>query len=212
MIKINEIFYSIQGESSHAGRPCVFVRFSGCNLQCSYCDTGYAREEGKSFPLHQVLEKVVSYGCSLVEITGGEPLLQPEAPVLIEQLLDQGYEVLVETNGTRDIGEIDSRACRILDLKCPGSGQSESVRWENLKKLSPKDEVKFVILNRDDYEWAGSVVQEYGLAGCVQVLFSPVCGKLSPSALSEWILEDRLPVRLQLQLHKYIWPAKTRGV
>jgi 7-carboxy-7-deazaguanine synthase len=210
-MKVNEIFFSIQGESSHQGKPCVFVRLSGCNLRCTYCDTAYACEEGEEIPLERVLERVRACPTGMVEITGGEPLLQEECFALARRLLDDGYEVLVETNGTVDISRLDRRAVKILDIKCPGSGHTHEILWENLAALGERDEVKFVLTSREDYEWAREVLSREKLTARQTVLFSPVFGSLAPRELASWILEDGLPVRLNLQIHKYIWEPGERG-
>lgn len=204
-MKVNEIFKSIQGESSFQGLPCVFVRLTGCNLRCSWCDTTYAYEEGKEISIDDIIQKIESYHTPLVEITGGEPLLQEEVYPLTQRLLDLGYKVLIETNGSLDIGRLDKRIIKILDIKCPGSGETDKIRWENLDKLSPSDEVKFVLTGREDYQWAKGIIERYRLADKVTVLLSVVYGELEPRDLARWILEDNLNVRLQLQLHKYIW-------
>ena len=211
-VRVNEIFHSIQGESTWAGRPCVFVRLTGCNLRCTWCDTAYAFYEGAQMEIAAVMERVRGFGCKLVELTGGEPLLQKGIHALVEALLQEEYEVLIETAGERDISELDARVIRIMDLKCPDSGEVERNRWANLGNLRARDEVKFVIASRRDYEWARGVIAEYQLAGRVNaVLLSPVFGAIKPAALAEWILEDGLAARMQLQMHKYIWGEK-RGV
>lgn len=212
MLKVNEIFYSIQGESTFAGLPCVFVRLSGCNLRCSYCDTRYAYEEGSNLSLDKIQEKVSCYNCDLVEITGGEPLLQNETVELANILVKQGKKVLVETNGTQDISVLKSPIVRILDIKCPGSGESEKMNWENITNLRAGDNVKFVISNRADFDWAVKIVKEYELLLKTETLFSPAFGILKSKILSQWLLEVSLPIRLQLQIHKYIWQASQRGV
>lgn len=210
MLWVSEIFYSIQGESSFAGYPFVFIRLSGCNLRCTYCDTRYAYENGEALSINEIIQKIHAFKCPLVEVTGGEPLLQEETPELVETLL-QNYTVLVETNGTKDISILPEKAIRIMDIKCPGSGQSQYTDWENLSRLRKQDEVKFVLLDEIDYEWAKEVINKFQLAQKSNILFSPVYGKLSSSDLAEWILRDRLPVRLQLQLHKILWPHLERG-
>ena len=213
VLTINEIFHSIQGESTHTGRPCVFVRLTACDLRCSWCDTPYAFTEGQKMTLDDVLERVEEYGCDLVEITGGEPLLQSDVYPLMEQLLASGKTVMVETGGHRSIKDVPIQVIRIVDVKCPGSGESAKNHWENLDLLTTHDEVKFVIRDRMDYDYAKDVVVRYGLLDrTAAVLFSPVHGVLASKDLAAWILEDRLPVRLQLQAHKYIWDAETRGV
>ncbi|HYS78643.1 MAG TPA: 7-carboxy-7-deazaguanine synthase QueE [Candidatus Dormibacteraeota bacterium] len=212
VLKVNEIFHSIQGESRHAGRPCVFVRLTGCNLRCTWCDTAYAFEEGIDLSVGSVLDRIEPYGTRYVLVTGGEPLAQEGTADLIGELCDRGYEVAVETGGSLDVSILDRRAMVVMDLKCPGSGMSQRNRWENIALLKPADEVKFVLAGRADYEWARDVIARHRLAGRCGVLLSPAHGVLSPRPLAEWILADRLPVRLQLQVHKYIWPADLRGV
>lgn len=211
-LRVNEIFYSIQGESTYAGRPCVFVRLTGCNLRCRWCDTTYAFHEGEQRSIDQVLEQVRAYKCPLVEITGGEPLLQEAVYPLIGRLLLEGYEVLVETGGDLSVDRLDPRVVKILDLKAPGSGMDPHNNVDNLRHLDRKDQIKFVVADRLDYEWAKGVLVEYALAEKVQVLFSPVFGELHPGELAEWLLADRLDARLQIQLHKYLWDPSRRGV
>lgn len=212
MLRINEIFHSIQGESTHAGRPCVFVRLTGCNLRCVWCDTAYAFHDGAALSVDDVIDRVAAYGCDLVEITGGEPLLQPEAVDLMRALLDRGLEVLLETGGSLPIDVVPVGVKRIVDLKCPGSGEAERNVWRNLDGLRAGDEIKFVIADRDDYEWAAEVVRSRGLADKATVLFSPVHDRLPGGELARWVLSDALPVRVQLQLHKHLWPGVLRGV
>jgi 7-carboxy-7-deazaguanine synthase len=213
VLTINEVFHSIQGESTHTGRPCVFVRLTACNLRCSWCDTPYAFTEGRKVSVDDVLVEVERYGCALVEITGGEPLLQPEVYPLMERLLEQGRTVMLETGGHMSIEGVPRDVVKIVDVKCPGSGESERNDWANFDRLAAHDEVKFVIKDRADYEFAREVVRRHGLTARVAaVLFSPVHGVLEPKTLAAWILEDRLAVRLQLQAHKYIWGAEVRGV
>ncbi|MCI0526438.1 MAG: radical SAM protein [Nitrospira sp.] len=211
-MRINEIFYSIQGESTRAGHPCIFVRLTGCNLRCIWCDTAYAFYEGEEMTVDEVLDRVKDYPCRLVEVTGGEPLLQQDVHPLITRLLDRGYQVLIETAGSLDIREVDSRANIIMDIKCPASEMMDRMRWENIESLTPKDEVKFVIKDYHDFEWACQITQQYGLISRCPVLFSPVFGELEPRRLAQWILEDGLKVHLQIQLHKYIWDPQMRGV
>jgi 7-carboxy-7-deazaguanine synthase len=210
-MRVTEIFHSIQGESSHAGRPCVFVRLTGCNLRCRWCDSEYTFTGGDKMSLDDVMARVRSYGCNLVEITGGEPLAQAEAFDLIRTLCDEQFEVLIETSGSIDIAPVDRRAKIILDVKCPGSGEAAKNRWENLDALRPHDEVKFVIAGRDDYDFARRIVAEKNLDRWT-VLFSPVWGELDMKTLAEWMLADRVTARLQTQLHKHIWGAEARGV
>ena len=213
MLTINEIFHSIQGESTHTGRPCVFVRLTACDLRCSWCDTPYAFTEGRKMTIDDVLSRVDGYGCDLVEITGGEPLLQSDVYPLMEQLLASGKTVMVETGGHRSIKDVPSDVIRIMDVKCPGSGEADKNLWENLDLLTARDEVKFVIRDRSDYEFARDIVARHQLVDRVAaVLFSPVHGVLAGQDLAQWILFDRLQVRLQLQAHKYIWSPETRGV
>jgi 7-carboxy-7-deazaguanine synthase len=213
LVTINEIFYSVQGESSYAGRPCVFVRLTACDLRCSWCDTPYAFHEGSKRPLEDILDAVDEFDCPLVEVTGGEPLLQEGVYPLMAALLDRGKIVLLETGGHRSTERVPGPVVTILDVKCPGSGEAEKMDWKNLDRLRPHDEVKFVVKDRSDYEYARDVIRRYSLderAAAIHV--SPVHGVLDPKTLSEWLLQDRLPARVQLQLHKYIWLPETRGV
>jgi 7-carboxy-7-deazaguanine synthase len=213
LLTINEIFYSIQGESTYAGRPCVFVRLTACDLRCSWCDTAYAFHEGGKRSLDEVLAEVNRYDCPLVEVTGGEPLLQEEVYLLMQNLLAQGRTVLLETGGHRSTERVPAQVVTVLDVKCPGSGEAHRNDWSNLDRLRAHDEVKFVIKDRTDYEYARDLVKQHGLAGrAAAVLFSPVHGVLDPKQLSEWVLADQIPVRVQLQVHKYIWDPDTRGV
>jgi 7-carboxy-7-deazaguanine synthase len=213
VLTINEIFHSIQGESTHAGRPCVFVRLTACDLRCSWCDTPYAFHEGRKMSVEDVVGRVDGYGCDLVEITGGEPLLQPEVYPLMERLLNEGRTVMLETGGHLSVERVPDAVVRIIDVKCPGSGEAAKNHWPNLDHLRPTDEVKFVIKDRADYDYAREVVARHRLAGrCAAILFSPVHGVQDAKQLAEWVLADRLPVRVQLQSHKYIWDAHTRGV
>ncbi len=213
-LQVNEIFFSLQGESSYAGLPCVFVRLSGCNLRCSYCDTRYAYEEGSPMEIPEIIDRVSRYNCRLVEITGGEPLLQEETPSLISGLLDLGFTALLETNGSMDISGLDGRCVRILDIKCPSSGEAEKNNFGNLSVLTHEDEIKFVVGDRADYEYAKGVMVEFaGVLGSLKPpLISPVMGKIDLKSLAAWILEDRLNARLQVQLHKIIWGPDLRGV
>ncbi len=213
-LRVNEIFYSIQGESTYAGRPCVFVRLTGCNLRCSYCDTQYAYDEGGILEINHIFEQIAPIGCRLVEITGGEPLIQEKTPVLIQSLLEDGYEVLLETNGSLDISRVDDRCVKIVDIKCPSSGMSEQMDMENLNRLSTNDEIKFVMGTREDYEYAREIIRHMKshFLKINAVNFSPVFGQLAPETLAEWILADHLPCRLHLQIQKYIWGPDARGV
>ncbi len=213
MLTINEIFHSIQGESTYAGRPCVFVRLTACDLRCRWCDTPYAFHEGRKMSVDDVIADVDARGCPTVEVTGGEPLLQPDVYPLMQRLLDSGKTVLIETGGHRSIADVPAGVIRIVDVKCPGSGESEKTDWSNVAHLTKTDEVKFVIADRRDYEFATEVVRREHLPARVNaVLFSPVHGELDPRQLSEWVIADRLDVRVQLQVHKYIWSPETRGV
>lgn len=212
MLTVNEIFFSIQGEGTRAGLPCVFVRLTGCPLRCSWCDTGYAFDEGERRDEADVLREVLGYPCRLVQLTGGEPLAQPAAFPFVSRLLDAGCRVLVETSGHILLDRLDRRALAIVDVKCPGSGESGRMEWNNLALLKPEDELKFVLKDRADFDWARAVVRERALHERNVVLFSPVHGVLDPGLLARWILDDALPVRLQVQLHKYLWPGIERGV
>jgi len=213
MLTVNEIFHSIQGESTHAGRPCVFVRLTACDLRCSWCDTPYAFHEGSRMTVEDVVSRVRDYGCDVVEITGGEPLLQKDVYPLMQRLLDEGRTVMLETGGHLSVEDVPDGVVRVIDVKCPGSGEAGKVHWPNLDRLRPSDEIKFVITDRADYEFARDVVAKHSLLSkAAAVLFSPVHGVMSARTLAEWILADRLPVRLQLQAHKYIWDPQTRGV
>jgi 7-carboxy-7-deazaguanine synthase len=211
-LKVTEIFHSIQGESSLAGRPCVFVRLTGCQMRCVWCDTAYAFHGGEWRSVEEVVAEVRALGCPLVEVTGGEPLLQPGVHPLMTRLCDEGFEVLLETGGGLDISGVDPRVKRIVDVKCPGSGEAAHNRWENLDHVRPGDELKFVLADRADYEWARQTIAERGLAGRCPIHLSPVWGAVDPAELAAWILADRLPVRLSLQLHKLLWGAEARGV
>ena len=213
MLTINEIFYSIQGEATRAGEPCVFVRLTACDLRCTWCDTTYSFHEGRKRSVDDVMAEVSSHGCRLVEITGGEPLLQEEVYTLMDQLMANGYTVMLETGGHRSIARVPRAVIKIMDVKCPASGEASKTHWENVALLSAHDEVKFVVQDRIDYEFARDVIARHDLPSRVSaVLMSPVHGVLHPRVLSEWMLADHLPARLQLQLHKFIWPATMRGV
>ncbi len=213
MLTVNEIFHSIQGESTRAGNPCVFVRLTACDLRCTWCDTPYAFHEGHKMSIDDVMKAVDNYDCPLVEITGGEPLLQDDVYPLMERLLEVGKTVMLETGGHRPIDRVPAAVVKVVDVKCPGSGESDKNEWSNLDKLAPHDEVKFVIADRADYEFARDVVVSRGLASKGRaILFSPVHGVLDSKLLSEWVLADRLAVRVSLQIHKFIWHPSTRGV
>jgi 7-carboxy-7-deazaguanine synthase len=211
-LTINEIFFSIQGESTRAGLPCIFVRLTSCDLRCAWCDTAYAFDEGTEMNIDEIVNKVEEYKCRLVEITGGEPLLQPNVHLLMKRLCDKNYDVMIETGGHRDISSVDPRVKRIMDIKCPGSLMEKRNRWENIESLRPTDEVKFVIADEIDFAWAKEHMRKYALTERCTVLLSPVFGKIENRVLAEWILRDHLHVQFQLQLHKYIWDPKTRGV
>jgi 7-carboxy-7-deazaguanine synthase len=213
VLTINEIFHSIQGESTYAGRPCVFVRLTACDLRCRWCDTAYAFHEGRKMSVDEVIADVEARGCPTVEVTGGEPLLQADVYPLMQRLLDSGKTVLIETGGHRSIAKVPAGVIRIVDVKCPGSGEAEKNDWSNLAHLTKSDEVKFVIADRADYEYARNIIQRENLSQRVNaVLLSPVHGELDAKLLSEWVIADRLDVRVQLQVHKYIWSPETRGV
>ena len=209
---INELFASIQGESTHAGRPCTFIRLTGCPLRCRWCDSAFAYTGGERLTRETILERVRALGLPLVEVTGGEPLAQPGCPALLRDLCDAGYEVLLETNGAMDLEPVDPRVAKIIDIKCPSSGESEKNRWDQLTQLGPRDELKFVIAGRPDYLWARQALADNALQGARPIHFSPVQGELDPALLARWIIEDRLEVRLHLQLHKIIWPNTLSGV
>ncbi|MCI0404994.1 MAG: radical SAM protein [candidate division Zixibacteria bacterium] len=211
-LKVNEIYFSIQGESSWAGFPCVFVRLTGCNLRCVWCDTEYAFYEGEWKSLDQIVAEVSQFGCKLVELTGGEPLLQKESFALVDKLVEAGFKVLIETSGSISLEKLNPEAIKIMDVKCPGSKMAGKNRWENIDYLTPKDEVKFVLADRADYDWAVAVMRKYQMDKKATVLFSTVFSQLEPVKVVEWILQDKLPVRFQLQIHKFIWHPETKGV
>ncbi len=211
-MKVNEIFRSIQGESSHAGRPCAFVRLAECNLRCVWCDTAYAFHDGEEMSVDEVVARVRAFGLPLVEVTGGEPLLQEEVYPLMTRLADLGHTVLLETSGSVSVARVDPRVVKIVDIKCPGSGEADKNLWENLDHVRPPDEIKFVVAGRADYEWARAAIRERALERKAALLVSPVHGEVDLEALAGWILEDRLPARFQIQLHKMIYGAARRGV
>lgn len=218
VLRITEIFYSIQGESTWAGTPCTFIRLTGCPLRCTWCDTAYAFDGGRLMSFEEILQSVMSYPAGIVEITGGEPLVHPGAFELIRLLIDEEYTVLVETSGAFDVGALDPRAHKIMDLKCPGSGELKRNLWSNLDHLTELDEIKFVVKDRIDYEWARKTIYDKGLKQRLEegslraLLISPVWGQIDLEALASWVLEDGLPVRFQLQLHKQIWGSERTGV
>lgn len=211
-LTVNEVFFSIQGEGTRAGMPCVFVRLTGCPLRCAWCDTPFAFHEGQRRDEDELLCEIEAYPCRLVLVTGGEPLAQPAAFTFITRLLDRGWQVLVETSGYVPLDALDRRAVAVMDVKAPGSGESYRMAWDNLELLKPTDELKVVILDRQDYEWSRELVRQRRLAERCTVLFSPVHGRLDPGQLARWVLDDGLPVRVQVQLHKYLWPDVERGV
>lgn len=209
MLKVNEIFKSIQGESTYAGIPCTFVRLAGCNLRCTYCDTNYAYYHGKEISDKEIISKIEEHGIKCVEFTGGEPLLQEETPPLVKTLLDRGYDVLIETNGSICIGCLDKRLTIIMDIKTPKSGMSERMNLKNLDLIKSNDEIKFVLLDESDYIWAKDMISRHNLLDRTKkILMSPAYGILSPKLLVSWVLRDNFPVRVQLQIHKYIWPPE----
>jgi 7-carboxy-7-deazaguanine synthase len=214
VLRITEIFRSIQGESSHAGRPCTFVRLTGCPMRCSWCDSEYTFTGGEHFTIDAVVDRVREFGCNLVEVTGGEPLAQGEAFGLITRLCDEGFEVLIETGGYVSTADVDSRAKIILDVKCPASGEAERNHWENVEHVrSDHDEVKFVVADRGDWEFAKEIIAKYQLENRARaVLISPAWGQIDLQQLANWIAESGLKVRMQLQLHKYIWGPDVHGV
>lgn len=212
-LRLTEVYKSVQGESTWAGHPCVFVRLARCHIRCVWCDTGYAFYGGEKVAIREILDRCDALGCRLVEITGGEPLVQAACTDLAECLLERGFTVLVETSGTLPIRVLPARAVKIMDFKCPGSGECGKNDWSNVDALSSRDEVKFVIAGRVDYEWAREITLQHGLAEkCAAVIFSPAFGFVEPKTLVEWILEDGLDVRFQIQMHKYVWPPDARGV
>ncbi len=212
MLKVNEIYYSIQGESTKAGLPCIFIRLTYCNLRCKYCDTEYAFFEGKDLTINEILDEVKKFECNLIEITGGEPLVQLESIDLMKTLCNNGYDVLLETGGSLPIKYIDPRVKIIMDLKCPSSGMLKKNNYENINYIKTEDEIKFVIGSREDYEWSRKIINNYKLINKCSVLFSVVFGELEPLKLVEWILNDKLNVRFQLQMHKIIWEPTAKGI
>jgi 7-carboxy-7-deazaguanine synthase len=211
-VKLYEIYTSIQGETQHAGRPCTLVRFAACDLRCSYCDTEYAFIGGQEVTRESIVADVASRGARLVLLTGGEPMLQPELPALAGDLLARGFEVMMETGGHRDISPMPAGVCVILDVKTPGSGEADKNHWPNLERLKPGDAVKFVICSESDYQWSRTIIDEHHLFDRCEVLLSPSFDQVAPKDLVSWMLRDKLPARLNLQLHKYVWPPETRGV
>ena len=211
-LKVNEIYYSIQGESTHVGRPCIFIRLTYCNLRCTYCDTEYAFYEGKDIEIPEIMAEIKQWNCNLVEVTGGEPLFQDECIDLLNELTNQNYEVLLETGGSLSISDVPIEIVKIVDFKCPSSGMEKKNLWSIVNDLQPHDEVKFVIGDREDFDWAKEMLNKYSLNEKCSILFSPTFGKIDPSLIVEWILEGDIPVRMQLQMHKLIWESERKGV
>ena len=211
-LKVNEIYYSIQGESTHVGRPCIFILLTYCNLRCTYCDTEYAFYEGKDIEIPEIMAKIKQWNCNLVEVTGGEPLFQNKCIDLLNELMNQNYEVLLETGGSLSISDVPIEIVRIVDFKCPSSGMEKKNLWSIVNDLQPHDEVKFVIGDREDFDWAKEMLNKYSLNEKCSILFSPTFGKIDPSLIVEWILEGDIPVRMQLQMHKHIWTSEEKGV
>ena len=211
-LKINEIYFSIQGESTHAGRPCIFIRLTYCNIRCNYCDTEYAFQDGNDLTIREILDKIKQWDCNLIEVTGGEPLFQDECIDLLKELIQHGYEVLLETGGSLSVKDVPEKVIKIVDFKCPSSGMVEKNLWSIIDDLMPYDEVKFVIGNREDFDWANKMLDKYSLSNKCTVLFSPIFNEIDPSLIANWILEENLPVRMQIQIHKHIWEPETKGV
>jgi len=212
VLKINEIYYSVQGESTHAGRPCVFIRLTYCNLRCTYCDTEYAFYEGKDMEITHIMNEIKQWDCNLVEVTGGEPLFQDKCINLLNELVKSNYEVMLETGGSLAISDVPKKVIKIVDFKCPSSAMEKKNLWSIVKDLQPNDEVKFVIGNREDFDWAKEKITEYSLDKICTLLFSPTSGKIDPQLIVEWILVENLPVRMQMQMHKMIWSPEKQGV
>ena len=211
-LKINEIYYSVQGESTHAGRPCIFIRLTYCNLRCSYCDTEYAFYDGKDMEITDIMSEIKQWDCNLVEVTGGEPLFQDECIDLLNELVKSNYEVMLETGGSLSISDVPKKVIKIVDFKCPSSGMVKKNLWSIVDDLQAHDEVKFVIGNREDFDWAKDRITEYSLDKICTLLFSPTFGEIDPQQIVEWILAENLPVRMQLQMHKMIWSPEEKGV
>ena len=211
-LKINEIYYSVQGESTHAGRSCIFIRLTYCNLRCSYCDTEYAFYDGKDMEIAHIISEIKRWDCNLVEVTGGEPLFQDECIDLLNELVNSNYEVMLETGGSLSISDVPKKVVKIVDFKCPSSGMVKKNLWSIVDDLQANDEVKFVIGNREDFDWAKDRITEYSLDKICTLLFSPTFGEIDPQQIVEWILAENLPVRMQLQMHKMIWSPEEKGV
>ncbi len=211
-LKINEIYYSVQGESTHSGCPCIFIRLTYCNLRCSYCDTEYAFYDGKDMEITDIMSEIKQWDCNLVEVTGGEPLFQEECIDLLNELVNSNYEVMLETGGSLSISNVPKKVIKIVDFKCPSSKMVKKNLWSIVDDLQPHDEVKFVIGNREDFDWAKDRITEYALDKICTLLFSPTFGEIDPQQIVEWILAENLPVRMQLQMHKMIWSPEEKGV
>ena len=211
-LKINEIYYSVQGESTHSGCPCIFIRLTYCNLRCSYCDTEYAFYDGKDMEITDIISEIKQWDCNLVEVTGGEPLFQDECIDLLNELVNSNYEVMLETGGSLSISDVPKKVVKIVDFKCPSSGMVKKNLWSIVDDLQAHDEVKFVIGNREDFDWAKDRITEYSLDKICTLLFSPTFGEIDPQQIVEWILAENLPVRMQLQMHKMIWSPEEKGV
>ena len=211
-LKVNEIYYSIQGESSYTGLPCIFIRLTYCNLRCTYCDSEYTFHDGSNMSINDILETIRQYSCKLVEVTGGEPLVQKECITLLKKLVDLDYEVLLETSGSLTIKDVPKQVINIIDFKCPSSGMKKKNHWDNINYLKPNDEVKFIIEDREDYEWAKIKIRQYNLNKKSKILMSPSYNKIEEKEIVEWILEDNLNVKFQIQLHKIIWKNTTKGI
>ena len=211
-LKINEIYYSVQGESTHSGCPCIFIRLTYCNLRCSYCDTEYAFYDGKDMEITDIMSEIKQWDCNLVEVTGGEPLFQEECIDLLNELVNSNYEVMLETGGSLSISNVPKKVIKIVDFKCPSSKMVKKNLWSIVDDLQPHDEVKFVIGNRGDFDWAKDRITEYSLDKICTLLFSPTFGEIDPQQIVKWILADNLPVRMQMQMHKMIWSPEEKGV
>ena len=211
-LKINEIYYSVQGESTHVGRPCIFIRLTYCNLRCTYCDTEYAFYEGKDMEITHIMNEIKQWDCNLVEVTGGEPLFQDKCINLLNELINSNYEVMLETGGSLSISDVPKKVIKIVDFKCPSSAMEKKNLWSIVEDLQPHDEVKFVIGNREDFDWAKDRIAEYSLDKICTLLFSPTFEKIDPQLMVEWILAENLPVRMQMQMHKMIWSPDKQGV
>ena len=211
-LKINEIYYSVQGESTHAGRPCIFIRLTYCNLRCTYCDTEYAFYDGEDMEIPEIMNEIQQWDCNWVEVTGGEPLFQEECIDLLNDLVNSSYEIMLETGGSLSISDVPKEVIKIVDFKCPSSGMEKKNLWSIVDDLQPHDEVKFVIGNREDFDWAKNRIKEYSLDKICTLLFSPTFGEIDPQQIVEWILSQNLPVRIQMQMHKMIWSPEEKGV